>query len=226
MNKEQKSAVVEEIARQISESEAVFAVDYRGISVPQAAEVRARLRDADTTFRVVKNTLTDRAADKAGAEPLREVLEGPTAFAFVHGDAAVAAKAISDFARASGLMPFKGGVMEGRALTIEELQAIARLPARDLLHAQMVGIVASPLTGLVRGLGGLLGGLAIALEQVREQKEGEEPPGGQAPEAEGEAPEAEGEQAPDGGEEEQTETSTSDEGGDEAQAEDAAEDKE
>jgi len=198
VNKEQKSAVVEEIAQQISQSEAVFAVDYRGISVPQAAEVRARLRDAGTTFRVVKNTLTDRAADKAGAEPLREVLEGPTAFAFVHGDAAVAAKAISDFARASGLMPFKGGVMEGRAVTVEELQAIARLPARDLLHAQLVGIVASPLTGLVRGLGGLLGGLAIALEQVRGKKESDE----------------------------DTETSTSDEGGDEAQAEDAAEDKE
>ena len=83
MNREQKAAVIEEVAAQIQESEAVFAVDYRGISVPQAAELRARLSEAGARFRVVKNTLTERAADKAGAEALKEVLEGPTAFTFV-----------------------------------------------------------------------------------------------------------------------------------------------
>ena len=88
MNREQKAAAVAEIAEQIKESEAVFAVDYRGISVPQAAELRAKLRDADATFRIVKNTLTERAADAAEAEPLKELLEGPTALTFVRGDAA------------------------------------------------------------------------------------------------------------------------------------------
>jgi large subunit ribosomal protein L10 len=171
MNREQKSAVIEEIAGQITDAQAVFAVDYRGISVPQAAELRAQLRDADASLRVVKNSLTERAADKAGAEALRGLLEGPTAFTFVRGDAAVAAKAINDFARRSGLMPFKGGLLDGRALTPDELQAIARLPARDLLHAQLVGTVAAPLTGLVRGLGDLLGGLATALAQVHEKKQ-------------------------------------------------------
>ena len=163
MNREQKSAVIDEIAGQIDDADAVLAVDYRGISVPQAAELRAQLRDVDATFRVVKNSLTERAADKAGADSLRELLDGPTAFTFVRGDAAVAAKAISDFARRSGLMPFKGGLLDGRALTPEELQAIARLPAREVLHAQLVGTVAAPLTGLVRGLGSLIGGLAVAL---------------------------------------------------------------
>ena len=83
MNREQKAAAIEEVAGQIQESEAVFAVDYRGISVPQAAELRTRLTEAGARFRVVKNTLTERAADQAGAEPLKELLEGPTAFTFV-----------------------------------------------------------------------------------------------------------------------------------------------
>src|ERR671922_1623724 len=115
MNKEQKAAVVDEVAGQIEGSEAVFAVDYRGISVPQAAELRTRLRDADASFRIVKNTLTLRAADKAGAEALKELLEGPTAMTFVRGDAAMAAKALADFRRASGgtLLQFKGGWMNG-----------------------------------------------------------------------------------------------------------------
>src|SRR4051812_39896910 len=99
MNRDQKAAVVEELAEEIRGADAVFAIDYRGISVPQAAELRGRLRDADARFRVVKNSLTERAADKAGAEGLRDVLEGPTALTFVKGDAAQAAKALSDMAR-------------------------------------------------------------------------------------------------------------------------------
>jgi len=172
MNREQKSEVIDEIAGQITAADAVFAVDYRGISVPQAAELRSRLREADASFRVVKNSLTERAADKAGAEELRALLQGPTAFAFVHGDAATAAKALNDFGRRSGgLLPFKGGLLDGKPLTSEELQTIARLPSRDVLHAQLVGTVAAPLTGLVRGLGALLAGVAVALGQVREKKE-------------------------------------------------------
>src|SRR5256885_16913817 len=93
MNREQKAAAIAEIAQNIKEADAVFAVDYRGISVPQAAELRAKLRDADTRFRVVKNTLTERAADEAGAEALKPLLGGPPAFAFVRGDAPPAAKA-------------------------------------------------------------------------------------------------------------------------------------
>jgi large subunit ribosomal protein L10 len=227
MNREQKSAVIDEIAGQIGDADAVFAVDYRGISVPQAAELRAQLRDVDATFRVVKNSLTERAADKAGADSLRELLDGPTAFTFVRGDAAVAAKAISDFARRSGLMPFKGGLLDGRALTPEELQAIARLPAREVLHAQLVGTVAAPLTGLVRGLGSLIGGLAVALGQVREKKESGELPGGAATEAAAEveaapAESAETETAPAESETETAPEGASDEEAASAEAEQAA----
>ncbi len=99
MNREQKAAAIEEVAAQIQESEAVFAVDYRGISVPQAAELRTKLNEAGARFRVVKNTLTISAADQAGAEALKELLEGPTAFTFVRadGDVALAAKALAQF---------------------------------------------------------------------------------------------------------------------------------
>ena len=183
MNREQKAAVIDEIAAEIQESEAVFAIDYRGISVVQAAELRSKLREADASMRVVKNTLTIRAADQAGAEALKPVLEGPTALTFVRGDAAAAAKAVADYARATGLLPFKGGLMNGGALTPEQMSAIARLPSRDVLNAQFVNIVASPLTGLVTSLSNLISGLARQLAQVAEKKEAGEIPAGDAPAA-------------------------------------------
>src|SRR5215207_8171119 len=172
MNKEQKAAAIEEVAGQIQESEAIFAVDYRGISVPQAAELRTRLTEAGARFRVVKNTLTERAADQAGAEALKELLEGPTAFTFVladGGDAALAAKALATFRREHDVLAFKGGLMNGDVLTIEQLEALSMLPARDVLHGQLVAMIASPITGLVRGLNALISGLAIQLGQIRDQ---------------------------------------------------------
>ena len=171
MNREQKAAVIEEITVQIRESEAVFAVDYRGITVVQAAELRGKLRAADATLRVVKNTLTERAADQAGAEALKPMLRGPTALTFARGDAAAAAKVVAEYARATQLLPFKGGLMGGQAFGAEQVGAIARLPTRDVLNAQLVNIVASPLTGLVTSLSNLISGLARQLSQLAEQKE-------------------------------------------------------
>jgi large subunit ribosomal protein L10 len=199
MNREQKTAVVEELAEQIRASEAIFAVDYRGISVAAAAELRNRLRDADTRFRVVKNSLTERASDEAGADALRPMLQGPTALAFVAGDAALAAKALNDAARTLGTLEFKGGLMNGSALSADEVRTIARLPAREVLHAQLVGTIASPLSGLVRTLNALIQGLAVQLGQIAEKGlvSGEAPaPAEAAPPAEvaeEPAPEAEAE---------------------------------
>ena len=170
MNRDQKAAVIEEMTTQLRDAEAVYAVDYRGTSVPQAAELRTKLRDADTRFRVVKNTLTERAADQAGAEALKQYLEGPTALVFVNGDAAAAAKTLADFRRTSGLLAFKGGWMNGDALTAEQIDAIAKLPSREVLYGRLVGMVASPLTGLASAMGGLIGGLARQLQQIAEQK--------------------------------------------------------
>lgn len=169
MNKDQKSAVVDEIAEQIGAAEAVFAIDYRGISVDQAADLRIKLREADARFRIVKNSLTERAADKAGAEGLKPMLVGPTALTLVHGDAAVAAKALSDTARQLNLLEFKGGLLNGALLSPDDVRSIARLPARDVLNAQLVGTVAAPLTGLARGLNALIAGLAIQLQAMADQ---------------------------------------------------------
>jgi large subunit ribosomal protein L10 len=203
MNRDQKEAVVADVATQIQESEAVFAVDYRGISVPQAAELRVKLNDAGARFRVVKNTLTLLAADKAGADPLKEVLEGPTAFTFVAaegGDVALAAKALAQFRRETELLEFKGGVMNGEALSAEQIGEIARLPAKDVLYGQLVGMVASPITGLVRGLNALIAGLAIQLKQIADQGlvGGEAAPAAEAAEsASADEPAAEAESASD-----------------------------
>ena len=189
MNRDQKSAVVEQVATDIQEAEAVFAVDYRGMSVTQAAELRGRLIDADAQLRVVKNTLTERAADQAGADSLKGLLEGPTALTFVRGDVAAAAKAIADFRKANELPQFKGGTMNGDALTVDQIESIAKLPSRDVLNAQLVGVVASPITGLARGLNALIAGLAVQLGQIAEQ--GLVGGGAPAPEAAAEEPPAE-----------------------------------
>jgi large subunit ribosomal protein L10 len=169
VNREEKAAVIDEVAGQIEAAGAIFAVDYRGISVKQAKELRQQLGPTGARFQIVKNRLTVRAADKAGAEDLKELLEGPTAFAFVDGDPAAAAKALATFRRQNGLLEFKGGTMDGAPLTVDQIEAIARLPGRDQLHAQFVGVLASPLTGLVRGLASMIGGLASQLGQIRDQ---------------------------------------------------------
>ena len=169
MQREEKAAAVAEIGTELERSTAVFAVDYRGISVPQAAELRNSLREADASFNVVKNRLAKRATEGAGAADLDEHLVGPTALTYVRGDAVVAAKTISDFVKRNGVPTYKGGLMDGMALSPEQFNAIARLPGVDVLRGQLVGLAASPLTGVVRTLNQLVQGLASQLGQVAEQ---------------------------------------------------------
>jgi len=183
MDREQKTAVVDELATELKDATAIFAVDYRGISVPQAAELREGLRDADTRFRIVKNRLTLRAADEAGTDGLKGYLSGPTALALVKGDAALAAKTLNRLGSEWELLDYKGGLMDGEELNPDDFKAIARLPGREALNAQLAGVVASPLTGLVRGLGSMIQGLALQLGQIAEQGlvSGEPPPAEEAP---------------------------------------------
>ncbi|HYQ79252.1 MAG TPA: 50S ribosomal protein L10 [Solirubrobacterales bacterium] len=169
MNREEKSAAIKEIVAEIEGSEAIFAVDYRGISVPQAAELRSKLREADASFRIVKNRLTKIAADEAGEERLAELLSGPTALTFVRGDTAQAAKAITTFNKEHEVLTYKGGFMEATSLDEVAFKSIAKLPGREVLNGQLAGVVASPLTGLVRGLGSMIQGLALQLGQIAEK---------------------------------------------------------
>lgn len=187
MNREEKSQTIQEIAAQIEGAEAIFAVDYRGISVPQAAELRGKLRETDSSFRVVKNRLTKRAAEQAGEDRLADLLVGPTALTFVRGDTAAAAKAITSFNKEHEVLTYKGGLMGETVLDEAAFKSIARLPSREVLVGQFAGLVASPLTGVVRGLNALIQGLATQLGQIAEKGlvTGEAPV---APAAEPEAP--------------------------------------
>lgn len=169
MNREEKSVAIKEIAADIEAAEAIFAVDYRGISVPQAAELRGKLREADASFRIVKNRLTKIAADQVGEERLSELLQGPTALTFVRGDTAQAAKAITTFNKEHEVLTYKGGFMDATSLDEAAFKSIAKLPGREVLNGQLAGVVASPLTGLVRGLGSMIQGLAIQLGQIAEK---------------------------------------------------------
>lgn len=246
MDREQKTAVVEKLTEELKEAKAIFAVDYRGISVPQAAELRAGLRDAETRFRIVKNRLTLRAADAAGTDVLKDHLTGPTALALVQGDAALAAKTIRRLGSEWELLTYKGGLMEGEELDADSFAAIARLPGRDALNAQVAGVVASPLTGLVRGLGSMVQGLALQLGQIAEKGlvAGEAPPSEEGPAGEEETPKeveapaaeadsedsgeesAEGEEASSDGEAEGPSAEETPAEGEEQSSEDSDEDKE
>jgi large subunit ribosomal protein L10 len=228
MNRDQKQAAVAEISTELEAASAVFAVDYRGISVPQAAELRSKLRENDASFTVVKNRLAKRATDGTdAAEAIDEHLVGPTALAFVRGDAVIVAKTISDFIKANDVLAYKGGLMDGAALAPEQFSAIARLPGVDALRGQLVGLAASPLSGVVRTLNQLLAGLAQQLGQVAEQglvsgAAPDTPAAEEAPEAEAaeEAPEAEAaEEQPEAAADTTSDSEadeTSEEGGDDA----------
>jgi large subunit ribosomal protein L10 len=231
MNRDEKSAAIEEIAAQIEGAEAIFAVDYRGISVAQAAELRTRLRESDSSFRIVKNRLTKLAADKAGEERLTDLLEGPTALTFVAGDTAGAAKAISTFNKEHGVLAFKGGFMGELLLDEDKFRSIARLPSREVLDGQLAGVVASPLTGLVRGLGSMIQGLALQLGQIAEkglvsgeapaEEKAEEEPAAEAEEAPAEEPEASAEAEETPAEEPEAEEKTDEPEADAAEGEEA-----
>lgn len=196
MNRDEKQAAVEEISTELGAASAVFAIDYRGISVPQAAELRGRLREGDASFSVVKNRLAKRATEGTDASALDEHLVGPTALTFVRGDAVVAAKAIADFMKANDVLAYKGGLMDGAALAPEQFSAIARLPGIDALRGQLVGVAASPLSGVVRTLNQLLAGLAQQLGQVAERGLVGGAPPAEAPAEEAAEEEAAEEEAP------------------------------
>ena len=194
MDRQEKEALVAELGEEISGAESIFAIDYRGISVSQSAELRGKLREADASFRVVKNRLTKLAAEKAGVAELEPMLEGPTALTFVRGDTAMAAKAITTFNREYEVLTYKGGLMGDMLLDEDRFKEIAKLPSRDALNAQLAGIVASPIVTLTRGLGSMVQGLAIQLAQIAEK-------GLVGGSAEPEAEAAADEPAGDGGEE-------------------------
>ena len=208
MLKEQKEQVVAELVERLKASDTLFVADYRGLDMPAIDEVRTELLKHGARFSVVKNTLTKRAAEEAGVPDLVELLDGPTAIAFVgDGDMVAVAKTLSDSAKQTKILALKGGILEGKPMTAEEIQRLAALPSGEVLRGQVLGAIVAPLTaiaGLVNApLQNLHGLLDARIEQLREQGDTsdaeaatpEDPPAEEAdaPAAEAEAPEPEAE---------------------------------
>lgn len=140
----QKQAEVDEIAKQLTGAKSVIVVDYLGLTVEQATEMRAELREQNATMQVVKNTILRRAAEKAGVEGLDKFFVGPTAIAYSEEDPVGPAKIAAKFAKDVDAVEIKGGIIEGKAASLDEIQELATLPDRDGLLSMLVSVLQAP----------------------------------------------------------------------------------
>ena len=187
MKREQKEQVVDELTQRLKAAETLLVADYRGLTMPQIDELRTRLLESGARFTVVKNTLTRRAAEAAGADALLALLDGPSAIAFLDadGDMVAAAKALADSARETRVLEIRGGIMQGRAVTAAEVESLATLPPADVLRGQVLGAIVAPLTTLAGLLNAPLQNLVGLIDARIEQLGGDDT----EPEAEPEAAE-------------------------------------
>jgi large subunit ribosomal protein L10 len=190
MRRDQKEQVVEELTARLKAAETLLVADYRGLTMPQIDELRTRLLASGARFTVVKNTLTRRAAEAAGTDALLALLDGPSAIAFLEadGDMVAAAKALADAARETQVLEIRGGIMQGRTVTAEEVASLATLPPAEVLRGQVVGVIVAPLTTLVGLLAAPLQNLVGVLDARIEQLGGAE--AAEAPQAAPEEPAA------------------------------------
>jgi large subunit ribosomal protein L10 len=149
-----KDAEIQELTERFERAQMTIIADYRGLSVAQLQDFRARLRSTDAEFRVAKNTLVRKAAQNVGIDGLDEVLEGPTAVLFAFGDVVAPAKVVSDFVRSSRILTVKSGVMNNQVMSAADVEAISSLPPREELLGKLVGMLASPMSRAVGVLGG------------------------------------------------------------------------
>jgi large subunit ribosomal protein L10 len=189
MKRTDKERVVTDLTERLRTAETLLVADYRGLTMPQIDSLRTRLLESGARFTVVKNTLTRRAAEAAGADALLALLEGPSAIAFLEadGDMVAAAKALADAARETRVLAIRGGVLEGRPMTAEEVESLATLPPLEQLRGQVLGAIVAPLTSLLGLVAAPLQNLHGLLDARIEQlggPAGEASPGETSPEAE------------------------------------------
>jgi large subunit ribosomal protein L10 len=190
MLRSDKERVVARLAERLRDTETLMVADYRGLSMPEIDELRSRLLEAGARFTVVKNTLTKLAAEEAGTKDVLELIDGPTAIAFLEAesDPAAVAKVLHETARARDVLVIRGGLLEGTLVGDEEIRRLATLPPTDVLRAQLAGAVAAPLTTVVglftAPLRDLVGILDARIRQLEEQGETVEEPAAQEPQAE------------------------------------------
>jgi large subunit ribosomal protein L10 len=192
VQKEDKERVIADLTERLRNSDTMIVADYRGLTMPQIDALRGKLIESGAKFSVVKNTLTRRAAEAAGADALLALLEGPSAIAFVEtdGDAVAVAKALADSAKDTKILEIRGGVMQGRVISGSDVEELAKLPPLDVLRGQVIGAILAPLNaiaGLVNApLQNLYGLIDARIEQL--QAQGEAAPAAEAAPAVEEAP--------------------------------------
>lgn len=196
MLRQDKERIVSELAERLKNSQNLLVADYRGLSMPEIDELRSKLLETGARFSVVKNTLTRLAAEEAGVKQLLDLIDGPTAIAFIdaEGDPAAAAKILNDTARAHEVLVIRGGLLEGDTVSDVEIKRLATLPPADVVRAQFAGAVAAPLTTIVglftAPLRDLVNVLDARITQLQEQGETVPEPEAEAA-AETEEPQAE-----------------------------------
>jgi large subunit ribosomal protein L10 len=208
MLRQDKEQIVKELADRLKSSQNLLVADYRGLTMPEIDELRTKLLESGARFSVVKNTLTRRAAEEAGVKELLDLIDGPTAIAFIDadGDPAAAAKILNDTARAHDVLVIRGGLLDGDTVSDAEVKRLATLPPADVVRAQLAGAVAGPLTTVVglftAPLRDLVNVIDARITQLQEQGETVPEPEAEAPteepvaEAEPPEPEASAEEAP------------------------------
>jgi large subunit ribosomal protein L10 len=174
VNRDEKQAVIDRLTDRIRESDTMIVADYRGLTVVQTAEIRNRLRESGASFTVAKNTLARRAAEAAEKPALLDFLQGPTAIAFVDGDVAATAKALTEVARSTRILAVRGAVMEGDVLSADQVRQLGDLPPKDVLLSQIVGAVQGPMQGTVGVLTAPLRDIVALLDAYIAQRQAAE----------------------------------------------------
>ena len=193
MRRDQKEQVVDELTARLRAAETLLVADYRGLTMPQIDDLRTRLLESGARFTVVKNTLTRRAAEAAGTDALLTLLDGPSAIAFLEadGDMVAAAKALADAARETQRLEIRGGIMQGRTVTADEVETLAKLPPAEVLRGQVLGAIVAPLTARAGLLNAPLQNFRGLIDARIEQLGGEEAEAAPEPEVEAATPEVE-----------------------------------
>jgi large subunit ribosomal protein L10 len=173
MNKQEKEAKVGDLTEKVKASSAMLVADYRGLTVAQARELRTELRAAGANYEVIKNTMMIRAAEAADLADLKDYLEGPSAVAFCDDDFVSQAKVLMKYVKELDTLEVKGGIVEGELVDAEKIKYLASLPPKEVLVAQLLGGLQSPIRGLATVCAGPIRGLVTVLQRVQEQKETE-----------------------------------------------------
>ena len=169
-----KTQYVDEIKEKINKAQSMILVDYRGLNVAQLTELRSQYRNAGVDYKVYKNSMMRFAFKDSGLEDFNEFLKGPSAVAFGYDDPVSAAKITSEFAKANNKLEIKAGIVDGKVIDVAGVNSLASLPSREVLVAQVLGGLNSPIQGFANVLSGTIKGLAVALNAIVEQKQAQE----------------------------------------------------